>query len=271
MRAGQVASPRGTTHYWVSRCGREGARTLVFTHGLTADHRMFAPQIEYFQEKCDLILWDVPLHGASYPYRNFTYAHTAEELATILDAEGVASAVLVGMSMGGYPVQAFAERYPERAEGFVALDTTPFGMGYYSKFDLWCLRQATAMIRWLPDGLIRRTIAEGNAESAEGRRLLREILSDSTKERICEQMDCAYGVFARENHDISLRCPVLVLVGERDRTGKVKTYCEQWAKRTAYPLTVIPNAAHMANIDNAPAVNRAMEDFFLSLPINEVR
>lgn len=151
MRQGSVTSSRGTTYYRISRCGIADAKTLVFTHGLTADHRMFAPQEEHFRDKCDLILWDVPLHGLSRPYSDFSYANTAEELAAILDVESVTSAVLVGMSMGGYPSQAFAERYPERVAGFVALDTTPFGDNYYSRFDIWCLRRATAMTRGMPD------------------------------------------------------------------------------------------------------------------------
>lgn len=260
-----MSSSRGTTYYWVSRCGIADAKTLVFTHGLTADHRMFAPQVECFRDRYDLILWDVPLHGLSRPYSDFSYAHTAEELAAILDAESVVSVILVGMSMGGYPSQAFAEQYPERVEGFVALDTTPFGEGYYSRFDLWCLRWATAMTRWMPDGMIRRLIVEGNARSEEGRSILREILSNSTKEQICEQMEAAYGVFAQENHTITMSCPALILIGEHDKTGKVRTYCENWARNTAWPIVEIPNAAHMSNIDNAPAVNRAIGDFLNTL------
>lgn len=266
MEQKSVTSIRGTTWYWVSKCGREEAKTVVFTHGLTADHRMFAPQVDYFKNQYHLILWDVPLHGLSRPYSDFTYAHTAEELAAILDAERIRSAVLVGMSMGGYPCQAFAERYPARIEGFVALDTTPFGVEYYSKFDLWCLRWATAMTRWLSDGVIRRLIAEGNAGSEEGRALLREILSSSTKEQICEQMEAAYGVFAKELHDIPLACPTIILIGEQDKTGKVKAYCEAWAKNTGYPIVRIPSAAHMSNLDNAPAVNLAILDFLTAYP-----
>lgn len=260
-----MTSARGTTYYWVSRCEIADAKTLVFTHGLTADHRMFAPQVEHFRDRYHLILWDVPLHGLSRPYSDFSYANTAEELAAILDAESVATAVLVGMSMGGYPSQAFAEQYPKRVEGFVALDTTPFGEEYYSRFDLWCLRWATAMTRWLPDGMIRRMIIEGNSLSDNGRSILREILADSSKEKICEQMEAAYGVFAHENHNIAMTFPVLILLGAHDKTGKVKTYCENWARNTGWPLVEIPDAAHMSNIDNAPVVNCAIDDFLKTL------
>ena len=52
--------------------------------------------------------------------------------------------------MGGYPSQEFACRYPEKTEGFIALDTTPFGTGYYSKSDIWWLKQAAPMAKMVP-------------------------------------------------------------------------------------------------------------------------
>lgn len=261
MEQKSIVSERGTVWYWVNRCGDEGARTIIFTHGLTADHSMFGPQEDFFRQNYNLITWDVPLHGLSCPYRSFTYANTAKDLAAILDAEGIKTAVLVGMSMGGYPTQAFVEQFPERVDGFVALDTTPFGTGYYSKFDLWCLRYATAMTRWLPEGMMRSAIINGNAKSQEGRDVLRKILAASTKEQICQQMEAAYGTFANENHDIFIPCPVLIILGEQDKTGKVKTYCDVWAGKTGYPMEIIPDAAHMSNLDNAPAVNRVIQGF----------
>ncbi|MEZ4510054.1 MAG: hypothetical protein R2881_10730 [Eubacteriales bacterium] len=41
-----------------------------------------------------------------------------------------------GQSMGGYLVQSFLLRYPEMALAFVAIDTCPYGLRYYSKSDL---------------------------------------------------------------------------------------------------------------------------------------
>ena len=60
-----IATNRGNVHYWVSYCADPSAATLVFTHGLTANHKMFAQQVEFFQENYHLIVWDVPLNGLS--------------------------------------------------------------------------------------------------------------------------------------------------------------------------------------------------------------
>ena len=46
-----IKNERGTVHYWISRGENTDAATLVFTHGLTADHTMYEKQVEYFKDK----------------------------------------------------------------------------------------------------------------------------------------------------------------------------------------------------------------------------
>ncbi|WP_368044996.1 alpha/beta fold hydrolase, partial [uncultured Dubosiella sp.] len=60
-------TPLGDIHYWVQWKGKD-AQTLVFLPGLTADHRLFDKQIEYFANKANLFVWDAPGHASSYPF-----------------------------------------------------------------------------------------------------------------------------------------------------------------------------------------------------------
>ena len=91
------------------------------------------------------------------------------------------------------------------------------------------------------------------------------MLAPLSKKQIIEQMDIAYGKFAQENKDLQLICPVLILLGDKDKTGKVKQYCTAWAKNTGYPLYIIDNAAHFSNGDNAEQVNVEIEQFIESV------
>ncbi|MEG2629099.1 MAG: alpha/beta hydrolase, partial [Raoultibacter sp.] len=68
-----------------------------------------------------------------------------------------------------------------------------------------------------------------------------------------------------ENKDMTFSFPVLILLGDSDRTGKVKEYCEAWASHTSYPLHIIQNAAHFSNGDNPGQVNAEIEAFIQSL------
>lgn len=264
MEHKQIPAQGGTVHYWISR-GQPGSMCLVFSHGLTADHTMFEAQTAYFAGKYTVLLWDIPLHGLSRPYRNFSYAGTAEILNAILESERIEKAVLVGMSMGGYPSQFFAEAYPEKTAGFVALDTTPLGLCYYSQSDLWWLKQVAPMASWLPEKLLRWSMARSVSQTDGAYEKMRAMLAPLGKADIVEQMRVAYEYFARENHDAALRCPVLILLGEHDTTGKVKAYCKAWAAKTGYPLHIIQGAKHFSNGDNPEQVNREIEAFLNSL------
>ena len=261
----QIETDNGTVHYWIQRHVDDAAKCIVFTHGLTADHRMWEKQIPFFLQDYTVITWDVPLHGLSRSYREFSYYNTAVDLKAILDAEGIARVVLVGMSMGGYPSQVFADLYPEMVEGFVALDTTPFGLRYYSKTDLWILKQVKPLARLFTDGLLRSSMAKQVSKTQYSYDTMLEMLAPLSKEQIIEQMDIAYGKFALENRDMEFGFPVLLLLGDSDKTGKVSRYNKMWAEHTGYPLHVIQNAAHFANGDNPDQVNREIDDFIRGL------
>ncbi len=265
MEHKNIESKNGIVHYFIARNENKNARWIVFTHGLTADHSMFEKQVEYFAANYSVITWDVPLHGLSRPYGYFSYKNTAIELKSILENEKVEKVVLVGMSMGGYPSQEFASMYLGMVEGFIALDTTPFGVSYYSKSDLWWLKKVAPMAKWFPGNLLQKSMAKSVSKTKYSYNKMLEMLSRHTKDEIIEQIDLAYGVFAKENKEVNFEFPVLLLVGDSDTTGKVKFYNEKWAEKTGYPLHLIKDAAHFSNGDNPQQVNMEIEAFMKSL------
>ena len=55
-------------HYWANVPDPD-AVTLVFLPGLTADHRLFDKQIQHFENKYNVVVWDAPAHASSWPFR----------------------------------------------------------------------------------------------------------------------------------------------------------------------------------------------------------
>ncbi len=257
----ELKTRRGTVYYWISRNKNPHTKCIVFTHGVTADHSMFEKQVEYFKQEYTVITWDVPLHGLSRPYSNFTYENCAHDLMRILDQEKVDKIILVGMSMGGYPSQEFAFRYAERVEGFIALDTTPFGISYYSGLDIWWLKHVALLAKCFSANALRKSMAKSVSKTKYSYDKMIEMLATFTKCQIIEQMDIAYGTFIKENKDISFSFPVLILLGEFDKIGKVSQYCQAWSKKEGYPLHIISNAAHFSNGDNPEQVNSEIQEF----------
>lgn len=60
------------------------------------------------------------------------------------------------------------------------------------------------------------------------------MLKPFSKREIAEQIGIAYGTFIKENENVSFDFPILILVGDSDKTGKAKKYSENWSKKGGY-------------------------------------
>lgn len=64
---------------------------------------------------------------------------------------------------------------------------------------------------------------------------------------------------------MNIKCPMWLLVGEYDKTGKVMEYNKRWQKREGFPLYIIEGAAHNANDDQPKQVNELLSTFLQAL------
>ena len=184
----------GNIVYWKSEIFDLCRDTLVFLHGLTADHTMFRQQFSAFGTDYNIIAWDAPAHGESRPYHNFTYENASIALKKILDECKVSRVVLIGQSMGGFIAQSLMFRYPETAKAFVAIDSAPYG-NYYSKSDMWWLRQVEWMAKLFPGKTLVDSMAKVNALTKEGQDNMRSMVSVYEKNELCRLMQIGYAGF----------------------------------------------------------------------------
>ena len=254
-----IETERGTVAYFIS--GEEKEHTLFFCHGLTADHTLFFYQEKAYGEKYCVICLDTPLHGASRPYKDFSFAHVAEDMNQILVKEGRKKAIFLGQSLGGYNCQAFYLKYPEKMEGFISIDSTPLGDYYTSKMDRFWLRHAKGMAMCYPRKLMISAAAKAACHTKEAEQSFAESLQQYTKREIDEMYGICYRSYLEYHDTVSLMCPVLLLLGEHDKTGKVVRYNQMWTEKEGYPFVIISQAGHNSNYDNYLAVNEQIEKF----------
>lgn len=259
MEKKQLETGNGPVAYWISKCQSE--ITLVFLHGLTADHTLFEKQISYFGEHYNLLCWDSPSHGKSRPYSGFSYSNAAKNLKEIIEREQIKNAVFIGQSMGGYITQTYMKQYPDEVKGFIGIDTCPFGLDYYSKSDMWWLRQIEWMSMCFPHKILVKSIAKSCTYTKVAYQNMLTALQPYSKKELCYLMGIGYAGFLEENCNLEITCPTLLLVGQYDKTGKVKQYCDAWHEKTNFPLHVIPQAAHNSNFDNSEVVNQEIDSF----------
>ncbi|MFR3038957.1 MAG: alpha/beta fold hydrolase [Agathobacter rectalis] len=101
--------------------------------------------------------------------------------------------------------------------------------------------------------------------SKDGYENMLSMLSPYTKRELCHLMGIGYAGFLNDNSDLNIKCPVIILLGDKDKTGKVQSYNKWWAKNTGFPLIIIKNAAHNSNVDNPKDVNCEIKKFIQSL------
>jgi len=100
---------------------------LVFLHGYLESAEIWSSFTGPLEEDHRIICIDIPGHGRSGTWGEI---HRMEDLAAlvreVLNAEKVEKACLIGHSMGGYVVMAFAAHFMERLHGYVLFHSTCF-------------------------------------------------------------------------------------------------------------------------------------------------
>ena len=241
-------------HYEVHGSGP----VLLLSHGFSATARMWDGQIDALSRDHTLVLWDMRGHGASdYPANPAAYSEdaTVADMAAILDAVGAKTAIIGGLSLGGYMSLAFHLRHPERCRALLIIDTGP-GFKNDQARDAWNARSLDTAARFDAEGLA--PLATGTAERANSRHRDASGLAHAARGMLT-QRDA--GVI---NSLPSIKVPSLVLVGSRDTAFLIATDYMA-AKIAGSTKVVIDDAGHAANIDQPAAFNQAVLAFLATL------
>lgn len=256
----------GIIHYWITERIDDHKPTLLFLPGLTADHRLFNKQIEFFQFKYNVFVWDAPAHAASWPFAfDFSLMDKAKWLDEIIKKEKFTKPIIVGQSMGGYVGQAYAELYPDKLKGFVSIDSAPLQRKYVTAAEIWLLKRMEPVYRKYPWKALLKSGTEGVAVTEYGRSLMRDmmIVYDGNQDRYAKISGHGFRILA-EAMEADLRyeikCPALLICGKKDHAGSCIRYNKAWSKNTGIHIAWIENAGHNSNTDRPEYVNNLIEE-----------
>lgn len=105
---------------------RNDLPSLVLLHGFLEDSRMWDHLVPLLRSGRHLIALDLPAHGQT---PQFEEVHTMDFMAQCvretLDHLGLEKVAMLGHSMGGYVVLAFAEAFPTRLDQFALFFSSP--------------------------------------------------------------------------------------------------------------------------------------------------
>ena len=235
--------------------------TILLTHGYSATSQMWKGQVDALSRDHRLVIWDMRGHGQSdSPDDPALYSEpaTVADMAALLDEVGAKSAIIGGLSLGGYMSLAFHRVHPERTDALLIIDTGP-GYKNDEAREGWNRTSLKTAERYETEGL---TVLEtGSAERRQAQHKSARGLALAARGMLT-QRDA--GVIASLP---DIRVPSIVVVGSQD-TPFLAASDYMASKIPGARKDVIDGAGHAANIDRPEAFNAAILAFLDGLKVS---
>ena len=241
---------------------------VLFMHGIGGNRSNWRRQLPAFAPHFSCAAWDARGYGASDDYdAPLAFDDFVADVLRVLDHFGAARANLVGLSMGGRIAMRTALLHPERVATLTLVDTHE-GFAAFSPEQ----RQAFVDSRRAPllAGKEPRDIAEAVARSLVGPHASDEHLQElvtsiaslhkgsyiKSLQATVDQVDVG---------DIgAITAPAHFIVGADDPLTPPAMHHEMAAKLRSAPVSVLPRAGHLSNIENGDGFNEAAVTWLLA-------
>lgn len=245
--------------------GPENAPWLILSNSLATDRRMWEPQMDVLRASRRVLRYDTRGHGQSAAAKGpYTFDQLTGDVLALYDALSIVRADFLGLSLGGMTGLALAMRAPEKVGKLVCCDARALAPEAYKA--MW-------------DGNIARLHEvgmDGIVESTKGRWFTAPFLEAPenaemlgvVQSMIQGTSPVGYEGVARllqtlDLHDqlATMQPDTLYVTGEFDMAAPVDAMQDMADSTPGASLTVVPNAAHLSNIEQPDAFINAIKGF----------
>jgi len=235
---------------------------IVLLHGYPLDASAFAGVPEHLDPGYRVIVPDLKGFGAaSWPSDgDLTMEAQARHVFDAMDEAGVDSAVVVGLSMGGYVALAMLDLDPHRLDGLGLIgskpeaDTEAGRIGRDTQAETVVASGSSVLVEPMTNALL----APGAALMTRAR--LRTMIE---RTRIETYVSSLVGMRDRPDRTAVLgacECPVAILVGAHDPLVSVERGQEMASLCKDATLTVAPDAGHLVPMEDPTLVATWISD-----------
>lgn len=234
---------------------------VVFMHGIGGNRGNWRAQLPQFARHFACAAWDARGYGASDDYSGaLAFDDFVDDLLRMLDYFEVPRAHLVGLSMGGRIAMRAALLHPSRVATLTLVDT-------HEGFEAFSPEQRQAFVDSRRAPLLAGKEPHDIADS-----VARSLVSPNARPEHLQQLVESIAALHKESYikslqatvdqvvlgDISsIKAPAHFIVGACDTLTPVAMHHEMAGKLGDAPVSVLPDAGHLSNIENAPAFNTA--------------
>jgi pimeloyl-ACP methyl ester carboxylesterase len=243
---------------------------LLLIHGFPLNRQIWHPQIEALSNTAHVIAPDLRGHGETPPTEEVSSMDLlADDCLGVLDALGVKqAAVICGLSMGGYITLAFYRRHRERVAALILASTragadSAEGKANRDRLAGQVKEDGTQAVvnGMLPKMLSPKTYANNPGLVTQ----VEEIMKSTSQQGIVAAL---MGMKERPDSTSMLEqisVPTLILHGADDQIIPPTEAEAMHAALKNSQLEIIPDAGHLANMEQVHLFNRAVSNFITSL------
>ncbi len=249
--------------------GPEGAPWITFSNSLATNLSMWDKQATLLSNEWRVLRYDQRGHGGtdatSPPY---TFDLLVQDLISLWDMLGVKRSVLCGLSMGGTTGLGVAIDHDKRLAGYIGCDLPHHSPDAF--IEAWNERKAMAE----QGGM--KSMAEPTATRWFTREFYSNADNDNTMEKIKTMISttkldgflgCAGALQTISYHGRieKIKVPTFFISGEDDAAAGPKSMEPLLGMVSGSSMHVVPNAGHIANMENPEDFNAALLGFLNNL------
>lgn len=237
---------------------------LAMSHSLACNSNMWDEQMPLLTKRFKVLRFDTRGHGGSdAPAGAYTLEQLADDVKGLFDALGIRAAHWAGLSMGGMIGQTFALKYPGVLASVVLADTTSRYPAEAAP--MWADRIKTAEANGM-EPLVQPTLERWftAAYRAAQPDQMKRIGGMIRATPVPGYVGCCNAI-PKINLTVRLKeikVPALVIVGADDAGTPPAMARDIHENLPGSELVVIPSAAHLSNVEQPAAFDRALTAFY---------
>ncbi len=240
---------------------------VTMSHSLATDLSMFDPTAAALTARFRVLRYDTRGHGKTdAPRGAYTLEQLADDAQALLETLGIARTHWVGLSMGGMIGQTLALESPQLLASLALCDTT-------SRIPddaraTWDDRIRNAETEGM-EPLVEPTLARWfTAPFRKSRRdVVDRVAAMIRATPTAGYVGCCHAIKPLDLAErlSAIRMPTVIIVGEDDPGTPVAASRVMHERIAGSKLEILKSAAHLSNLEQPEAFNRALTDFLASL------
>ncbi len=252
--------------------GAQNKTSIIFIHGFPFSHEMWKDQLNLFGKNYRAISYDMRGHGKTDSGDGlYSIDSHVDDLFGLMSHLNIQKTVVAGLSMGGYIALRAAERKPEAFSGLVLCDTKSESDGNEAKIkrfqsikDLKTHGVTDAFTEGYLKNVFTSKSMEANTEAVK--MICHTIKTTSTMGIAANFLALASRTDTTESLS-KINVPTLILVGEKDMVTTPVNAKSMHEKIKGSTLTIVPDAAHMSNLENPSVFNEQLSQFLSNIHV----